>query len=47
MKLNWKALGVLTTLAGGALTLLSSLIEDKKLEEVVAEKVAEALASRK
>lgn len=46
MKNKWKALGILTTIAGGALTLLSSLIEDKKMEEVIAEKVAEALANR-
>lgn len=47
MKINWKALGVITTLAGGALTLLSNIIEDKKMEEVIAEKVAEAVAKIK
>lgn len=44
MKLNWtKVAGVALTLVGAGVSVASGLLEDKKLDNKVAEKVAEAL----
>lgn len=45
-KMNWKALGILATIVGGVLTLVTGVIEDKKQEQLIEEKVDEALARR-
>ena len=37
-------LGVIATIAGGAATLLGNWVSDKKTEEMIEEKVQEALA---
>lgn len=44
MNINWKFIGVLTTIAGAGLSLVSSLVEDKKMDETIELKVKEALA---
>ena len=46
VKPNWKVIGVLATIAGGALTLLSQLIEEKQRDEVIKEEVRKALAEQ-
>lgn len=46
MKPNWKVIGVLATIAGGALTLLSQFIEEKQRDEVIKEEVRKALAEK-
>ena len=46
VKPNWKVIGVLATIAGGALTLLSQLIEEKQRDEVIKEEVRKALAEK-
>ena len=46
MKPNWKAIGVMATIAGGILTLLSNIADDKKMEETIKEEVNKALAER-
>jgi len=43
MKINWKTIGLMSTIVGGALTLLSNIADDKKMEETVEEKVQELL----
>lgn len=46
VKPNWKVIGVLATIAGGALTLLSQFIEEKQRDEVIKEEVRKALAEK-
>ena len=46
VKPNWKVIGVLATIAGGALTRLSQLIEEKQRDEVIKEEVRKALAEK-
>lgn len=46
MKLNWKAIGIIASVAGGVLSLLSSIADEKKMEETVDEKVRLALEER-
>lgn len=46
VKPNWKVIGVLATIAGGALTLLSQFIEEKQRGEVIKEEVRKALAEK-
>lgn len=41
---KWKLMGVLLTILGGIATLASNYVEDKKLEETVAEEVKKQLA---
>lgn len=43
MKINWKLVGTITTVAGAALSLLSSIAEGKKTELTIKEEVAEAV----
>lgn len=45
-KINWKTIGVLTTIAGGVLALISNTVEDKKMEETIKNEVDKALAER-
>jgi len=42
-----RVLGVVTTVAGGALTLLSGWVEDKKMQQTIVEEVEKALAKKK
>lgn len=44
MKPNWKIIGVLATVAGAGLTLLSNFVEEKQRDEVIREEVRKALA---
>ena len=44
MKINWKLVGTLTTVAGAVLSLVSSVAEGKKTELTIKEEVAEAVA---
>lgn len=46
VKPNWKVIGVLATIAGGTLTLLSQFIEEKQRDEVIKEEVRKALAEQ-
>lgn len=46
-KPNWKLIGILATVAGAGLSLITSIAEDKKMERTVEEKVDEALSKRK
>lgn len=46
VKPNWKVIGVLATIAGGALTLLSQFIEEKQRDEVIKEEVRKALSEK-
>lgn len=46
MAMNWKAIGVIATIAGAGLSLISNIVDDKKMEETIEEKVNEALAKR-
>lgn len=46
MKPNWKTIGILTTIAGGILTVLSNIADDRKMEETIEEKLNEKLAER-
>lgn len=43
---NWKALGTITAVLGAGLTLVTSVVEDKKMEQTIEDKVDEALAKR-
>lgn len=43
---NWKLIGMLVTVLGAGLSVASGIIEDKKMEETIEEKVDEALARR-
>lgn len=45
-KVNWKLVGILTTIAGAGLSLVSGMAEDKKMEATIEDKVEEALARR-
>lgn len=42
-KLNWKVLGVIATIATGALSIASSIIEDKNQDAKIKEEVRKAL----
>lgn len=46
MKLNWKLIGVLATIAGGALTLISNRAEEERMKAEVRKTVDEVLAER-
>lgn len=46
MTSKWKLAGALVAIAGALLTCLGNVIEDKKMEETIEEKVNEALAQR-
>lgn len=46
VKPNWKVIGVLATIAGGALTLLSQFVEEKQRDEAIKEEVRKALAEK-
>lgn len=41
---NWKIIGIITTVAGAGLSMLSSVVEDKKMEKTIEDKVREALS---
>lgn len=43
---NWKLIGVLATIAGGALTLVTSKVEEEKMKDQVRKTVDEVLAER-
>lgn len=45
-KSKLKTIGILATIAAGVISLVSNVIEDKKMEETIEEKVNEALAKR-
>lgn len=44
--MNWKRIGLLATIAGAGLTLLSSIADEKKQEAYIDEKIDERLALR-
>lgn len=46
MALNWKLIGVLATIAGAGLSLVSSKVEEEKMKAEVKRTVEEALAER-
>lgn len=46
VKPNWKVIGVLATITGGAMTLLSQFVEEKQRDEVIKEEVRKALAEQ-
>jgi hypothetical protein len=47
MKPNWmKIVGVLLTIAGAGVSIGNKVIDDKKLDETISKKVAEALANK-
>lgn len=46
MAMNWKTIGVIATIAGAGLSLISNIVDDKKMEETIEEKVNEALAKK-
>ncbi len=46
VKPNWKVIGVLATIAGGAMTLFSQFVEEKQRDEVIKEEVRKALAEQ-
>ena len=46
MKPNWKVIGILTTIAGGVLTLVSNKVEEEKMKAEVRKTVDEVLAER-
>lgn len=46
MKPNWTVIGVLTTLVGGALTLITNKVEEEKMKAEVRRTVDEVLAER-
>lgn len=46
MTSKWKLAGTLVAIAGALLTCLGNVIEDKRMEETIEEKVNEALAQR-
>lgn len=43
---KWKLMGVLLTILGGIATLASNYVEDKKMEETIAEEVQKQLAEK-
>ena len=43
MNINWKLVGTITTVAGAALSLISSIADGKKTELAIKEEVAEAV----
>lgn len=45
-KVNWKALGTITAFIAAGLSLVTSVVEDKKMEQTIEDKVDEALAKR-
>lgn len=45
-KLNWTVLGLIATIAGAGISVVSAIADDKKTEEMVEEKIDEALAKR-
>lgn len=46
MKLNWKLIGMLATVAGAGLSLVSSKVEEEKMKAEVRKTVDEVLAER-
>lgn len=44
--LNWKTIGLVTTIVGGAVSVVSNIVEDRKMEALVQEKVDEAIAEK-
>lgn len=47
MKVNWKLVGLLATIASAGLSLITSKVDDKKMNETIEEKVREALSDMK
>lgn len=45
MAVNWKAIGMITTVIGAGLSLVTNLVEDRKMEDTIEQKVKEALAN--
>jgi hypothetical protein len=43
---KWKVLGFIATVFGAGLSILAGVVEDKKMEATIEEKVDEALAKR-
>ena len=46
MKPNWKVIGILATIVGGVLTLVSNKVEEEKMKAEVRKTVDEVLAER-
>lgn len=46
MKPNWKVIGILATIAGGVLSLISNKVEEEKMKVEVRKTVDEVLAER-
>lgn len=46
MKPNWKLIGVLATIGGGVLTLITNKVEEEKMKAEVRKTVDEVLAER-
>lgn len=44
--LNWKLIGTIATIVGAGVSLISSIADDKKMEETVDRKLNEALAKK-
>ena len=45
-KMNWTILGLIATIAGAGISVVASIVDDKKTEEMIEEKIDEALAKR-
>lgn len=45
-KFNWKAIGLITTIAGAGLSLLSSMAEEKTRNEIIRKEIEEEFARR-
>ena len=46
MALGWKALGLITTLTAGAVSVVSGIIDDKKRSEEIREEVRKEVAKQ-
>lgn len=44
MAVNWKVIGMITTAIGAGLSIVTNVVEDKKMDRTIEEKVKEALA---
>jgi hypothetical protein len=48
MKPNWMKIGgIVLTIAGGVVSVCTKVMDDKKLDDTISKKVAEALAEKK
>lgn len=45
-KINWKTIGLLTTIAGAGLSLLSSMADENMMKETIRKEVEEEFARR-